>query len=122
MNTHTELIDRYFDAWNETDGARRRELIAATWAADADYRDPLMAGAGRDGIDAMIRAVQERFAHHTFRRSTDVDGFGNRLRFSWELVTPAGEAIVKGSDFGVLDAQGRLQALTGFLDQVPAGA
>ncbi len=31
MNAHTDLIDRYFDAWNETDGARRREWIAATW-------------------------------------------------------------------------------------------
>ena len=44
MNAHTDLIDRYFDAWNETDGERRRKLIAATWATDADYRDPLMAG------------------------------------------------------------------------------
>ncbi|CAH2910865.1 MAG: hypothetical protein CPSOU_1866 [uncultured Paraburkholderia sp.] len=98
MNAHTDLIDRYFDAWNETDGARRRELIASTWASDADYRDPLMAGSGHDGIDAMIRAVQERFAGHTFRRSTEVDGFGT------------------------VDAHGRLQTVTGFLDQVPAGA
>jgi hypothetical protein len=122
MNAHTDLIDRYFDAWNETDGARRRELIAATWTADADYRDPLLAGEGHDGIDAMIRAVHERFPQHTFRRTTEVDGFANRLRFSWELITPAGDALVKGSDFGVLDAQGRLQAVTGFLDQVPDGA
>ena len=62
---------------------RRRELIAATWSADADYRDPLLAGAGHDGIDAMIRAVHERFPHHTFHRTTEVDGFANRLRFSW---------------------------------------
>ena len=122
MNTYTDLIDRYFDVWNETDVARRRELIATTWTADADYRDPLLAGAGHDGIDAMIRAVQERFPHHTFRRTTEVDGFADRLRFSWELVTPAGDVIVKGSDFGVVDARGRLQAITGFLDQVPAGA
>lgn len=122
MNAHTDLIDRYFDAWNETDAARRRELIAATWAGDADYRDPLMAGTGHDGIDAMIRAVQERFAHHTFRRTTQVDAFANRLRFSWELNTPAGVALVKGSDFGVVDADGRLQTVTGFLDQVPDGA
>ncbi|MGP8437203.1 nuclear transport factor 2 family protein [Paraburkholderia fungorum] len=120
MNAHTDLLDRYFDAWNETDAVRRRELIAATWAADADYRDPLLAGAGHDGIDAMIRAVHERFPHHTFRRTTEVDGFANRLRFSWALTTPAGEAIVKGSDFGLLDTHGRLQAVTGFLDQVPA--
>ncbi|MGF6571402.1 hypothetical protein ABH945_003523 [Paraburkholderia sp. GAS333] len=122
MNTHTDLIDRYFDAWNETDHARRRELIAATWTADADYRDPLLAGTGHDGIDAMIRAVHERFPQHLFRRTTQVDGFANRLRFSWELTTPAGDAIVKGSDFGVVDAHGRLQAVTGFLDQVPDGA
>jgi hypothetical protein len=122
MNAHTDLIDRYFDAWNETDGARRRELIAATWTADADYRDPLLAGEGHDGIDAMIRTVHERFPQHTFRRTTEVDGFANRVRFSWELITPAGDALVKGSDFGVLGAQGRLQAVTGFLDQVPDGA
>src|SRR5579871_6395641 len=61
MNAHTDLIDRYFDSWNETDGVRRRELIEATWSADADYRDPLLAGTGHAGIDAMIRAVHERF-------------------------------------------------------------
>ncbi|WGS52544.1 nuclear transport factor 2 family protein [Paraburkholderia sp. D15] len=122
MNANTDLIDRYFDAWNETDGARRRELIAATWSADADYRDPLLAGTGHDGIDAMIRAVHERFPYHTFRRTSDVDGFANRLRFTWELTTPAGEAIVKGSDFGEVDPHGRLRAVTGFLDYVPPGA
>jgi hypothetical protein len=122
MNTHTDLIDRYFDAWNETDGTRRRELIAATWTVDADYRDPLLAGAGHDGIDAMIRAVHERFPQHRFRRTSEIDSFADRLRFSWELTTPAGDAIVKGSDFGVVDAQGHLRAVTGFLDEVPKGA
>ncbi|HZZ11071.1 MAG TPA: nuclear transport factor 2 family protein [Paraburkholderia sp.] len=122
MNTHTDLIDRYFDVWNETDAPRRRELIAATWAVNADYRDPLLAGAGHEGIDAMIRAVHERFVRHTFRRTTPVDAFADRLRFSWELATPAGEVIVKGSDFAVVDTSGRLQTVTGFLDQVPDGA
>jgi hypothetical protein len=122
MNAHTDLIDRYFDAWNETDPARRRELIAATWTADADYLDPLLAGAGHDGIDAMIRAVHERFPHHMFLRTTKVDGYANRLRFSWQLTTPAGEAIVKGSDFGVVDHDGRLRTVTGFLDLMPGAA
>ncbi len=26
MNAHTDLIDRYFEAWNETDAGRRRSL------------------------------------------------------------------------------------------------
>ncbi|HEY4350474.1 MAG TPA: nuclear transport factor 2 family protein, partial [Paraburkholderia sp.] len=39
--------------------------------------------------------------------------------FSWELSTPEGVSIIKGSDFGQLDANGRLQAVTGFLDETP---
>ena len=122
MNAHTDLIDRYFAAWNETDTASRRDLIAATWSIDAAYLDPLLSGDGHDGIDAMIRAVHERFPRHTFRRTTDVDGFANRLRFSWELASPDGAPIVKGSDFGVVDTSGRLQAVTGFLDAMPGAA
>lgn len=122
MNAHTDLIDRYFDAWNESDTGRRRELIVATWSTSAAYLDPLLSGDGHDGIDAMIRAVHERFPHHTFRRTTEVDGFANRLRFSWELTTPDGTPIVKGSDFGVVDTTGRLQAVTGFLDATPGAA
>jgi hypothetical protein len=122
MNAHTDLIDRYFAAWNETDAVNRRELIAATWSTDAAYLDPLLAGNGHDGIDAMIRAVHERFPRHTFRRTTDVDGFADRLRFSWELTTPDGTPIVKGSDFGVVDPAGRLQAVMGFLDATPGAA
>ena len=52
MNAHTDLIDRYFAAWNETDTASRRKLIATTWSTDAAYLDPLLSGDGHDGIDA----------------------------------------------------------------------
>ena len=70
----------------------------------------------------MIHAVHERFAHHTFRRTTEVDGFADRLRFSWELLTPSGVSIVKGSDFGIVEPGGRLQSVTGFLDEAPGAA
>jgi hypothetical protein len=122
MSAHTDLIDRYFDTWNQTDAAKRRDLIAATWTVDGVYLDPLLSGDGHEGIDAMIRAVQERFPGHVFRRTTQVDGFANRVRFSWMLTTPDGNPIVKGSDFGIVDAGGRLQAVTGFLDVPPGGA
>lgn len=85
-----------------------------------------MAGNGHAGIDAgidaMIAAVQERFPAYRFRRTTDVDGFGQHLRFSWALVSPDGAAIVKGSDFGTVDASGRLKSVTGFIDAMPAAA
>ncbi|KVH51220.1 nuclear transport factor 2 family protein [Burkholderia diffusa] len=122
QSAHADLVDRYFDAWNESDAARRRALIDATYASDAAYRDPLMAGDGHAGIDTMIAAVQARFPAYRFRRTTGVDGFGQHLRFSWALVSPEGAAIVKGSDFGIVDASGRLKSVTGFIDEMPAAA
>lgn len=113
----TDLIDRYIAMWNETDAARRRDLIAQTWAEGASYVDPAVQGDGRDGIDAMVKAVQERFPGHCFRRTSDVDAHHDRVRFTWTLAPAHGPAIVSGTDFAVIAAD-RLQAVTGFFDHV----
>jgi hypothetical protein len=119
MSTITDLVDRYLASWNETDAPRRRQLIAAAWADNASYIDPLMQSEGHDGIDAMIAAVQARFPAHRFSRLGTVDAHNDRIRFAWELTPEGGEAIAAGTDFAVL-ADGRLQSVTGFLDRVPS--
>jgi hypothetical protein len=121
MTDLTSVIDRYFAIWNETDAARRRALIAQTWTDDARYVDPLLSGAGPDGIDAMVQSVQQQFPEHQFRRAGEIDTHNDRVRFAWVLVPDAGAApLVAGVDFGVVAPDGRLQTVTGFLDQVPA--
>jgi len=115
------LVDRYVAIWNETDPARRRDLIAETWTEDASYLDPLMGGEGRDGIDAMVAEVQARFPGHRFRRTGPVDAYHDRARFGWELGPAAGPALAGGLDVGVLDGD-RLRSITGFLDFAPAAA
>ena len=120
QNDVTTVVERYFAAWNETDAERRCALIAQTWADDASYLDPLMQGQGHAGIDAMIAAVQDRFVGHQFHQIGTVDAHHDRLRFAWELAPEGGPAIVAGTDFGIIAADGRLQTITGFLDQVPA--
>jgi hypothetical protein len=120
QNDFAGVVERYFAAWNEADAERRRALIAQTWADDASYLDPLMQGQGHAGIDAMIAAVQERFAGHQFHQIGAVDAHHDRLRFAWELAPEGGVAIVAGTDFGLVSADGRLQTIIGFLDQVPA--
>ncbi|EYS89247.1 polyketide cyclase [Cupriavidus sp. SK-4] len=115
------LADRYLAAWNETDAARRRELIALAWTESASYVDPLMRGDGHGGIDAMIAAVQAKFPGFRFTRVSPVDAHGEHLRFTWEL-GPAGEpALVVGTDFATISADGRLARMTGFIDRAPAG-
>ena len=114
-----DLAERYIAAWNETNADRRRDLIAKTWTETATYVDPLMKGEGRQGIDAMVAAVQQKFPGHRFTLTGEVDGFGDHLRFSWALAADGQSALVKGTDFGrVVD--GRLQSITGFIDQMPA--
>lgn len=121
MTDLTDLADRYIAIWNETDAAARRGLIANTWTEGALYVDPLMRGEGRDGIDAMVAAVQQRFPGHRFRRTGPVDAHNDRVRFGWALAPEGGPDLVAGVDFGVV-AGGRLAAITGFLDQVPQAA
>jgi hypothetical protein len=114
-----EVVDRYIATWNETDPARRRELIGRTWTEDGEYLDPLMAGEGQEGIDAMIEAVQARFPGYRFRRTSEIDAHHDRVRFSWELGPDGDAALAGGLDFGVI-ASGRLRSITGFLDFAPS--
>ena len=42
------------------------------------------------------------------------------LRFSWTLGAPDAGPIARGTDFGLVAADGRLKSVTGFLDQPKA--
>jgi hypothetical protein len=122
MALDTERVDRYLAVWNETDAARRRALIAATWTEDAHYIDPVMQGDGHDGIEALVQGVHQRFPGYRFRQVGQVDGHNGYLRFAWEL-GPVGEpAPIAGSDVARLSEDGRFAWVIGFLDRVPAGA
>ncbi len=120
MTDVANLIDGYIEMWNESDPARRRELVERTWSEDGTYVDPLMSGEGRDGIDAMIAGVQQQFPGHRFELAQGPDTHNDRVRFSWHLVADGGAAVATGVDFGTLAEDGRLRSVTGFLEQ-PAG-
>jgi hypothetical protein len=111
------LVNRYIEAWNEADGARRRELVAATWTDDGTYLDPLMTGAGHDSIATMIGLAQEKFPGHRFELSFGPDAHNDVVRFAWALYGPEGDAAVAaGVDFGTVAEDGRLRSVTGFLE------
>ena len=118
MTDIERVIEGYIAVWNETDPGVRRELIARTWTEDGSYIDPLMSGAGHDGIDAMIGGVQTQFPGFRFRRTGELDAHNDRVRFSWELGPADGPALAGDVDFGVV-SDGRLQSITGFIDFLP---
>ncbi|BCJ60835.1 nuclear transport factor 2 family protein [Micromonospora endophytica] len=121
MSTHTDLVDRYLAVWNEPDAERRATAVAALFTTDASYTDPLAAIRGHEEIVATVTGVRDAFPEHEFRRHGDVDGHHDVVRFGWALVpAEGGEAVVIGFDVAVHDSDGRIRAVHGFLDKVPA--
>lgn len=121
MSDSAKIARIYISAWNETDPKRRKELVAESLTETASYVDPLMQGEGHAEIETMIGAVQERFPGFRFALQGPVDGYGDRIRFSWVLGPESEADIIKGTDFAVLE-EGRMKAVTGFLDKVPTAA
>ena len=111
-----DLVARYLQTWNETDPAARRKAIDELWARDGVYNDPMATAEGRDQIDATIAAVQGQFAGLAFTLASPVDSRDDVARFTWNL----GDELVVGFDVLVLDAEGRIANVYGFLDKVPA--
>jgi hypothetical protein len=118
-----QIVERYIASWNALDPARRRELIDGLWAADGRYTDPLADVRGRDQIDATIAAVQQQFPGLVFKLGGAVDANHHQARFSWHLGPASGaedEPLVIGFDVLVLDGDGLISNVHGFLDKVPA--
>jgi len=117
MTTTDTIVDGYFATWNETDAAKRRDVIAATWTDDASYVDPMFTASGHDGLDALASGAQQQFPGHTFRLTTPIEAHHDRARWGWDLVGPSGEPVVVGVDFAVLAGDGRIREITGFFEQ-----
>ncbi|MFG2965479.1 MULTISPECIES: nuclear transport factor 2 family protein [unclassified Streptomyces] len=120
---HQTAAARYFEAWNATDPEALGKAVAAAWAPEGSYTDPLADVAGHAQIAAVIAAAHARFPGFVFRPLGAVDGHHDTARFGWELVNEAeGSAPVAGFDVVTLDEEGRIRRVLGFLDRVPAGA
>jgi len=110
------IANQYLAIWNERDAAARRALVAQAFSLDASYIDPMMRGAGHDGIDAMIAGAQSQFPGFRFELEGTPDGHHDVVRFSWSLSQPGGTPVAFGTDVARVSADGRLASVTGFLD------
>jgi len=115
-----EIVQRYIASWNETDPERRRKLLDELWADQASYIDPLAEAHGRDAIGEVIAAAQAQFPGFVFTLNGPVDAHHRQARFTWGLGPADADPVIVGFDVAVATEEGRLQAVLGFLDQVPA--
>ncbi len=120
MSDFDAVIDRYLAVWNETDPAARRAGIAALFAGDVRYVDPIAAVQGHDGLDGLIGAVQQQFPGLVFSPGGPVDAHHDQARFTWHLGRAGEEPLVVGFDVAQRDASGRIDLVLGFIDRAPA--
>jgi hypothetical protein len=117
------VIDSYIDVWNETDATARRAKIDQLWASDGEYIDPLASVSGRDGFDQVVQGAQDQFKGLAFVRGDTFDTHHNVVRFTWDLVPgPDADPIAVGFDVAVLNDEGKIRSVSGFIDKMPAGA
>lgn len=121
MSDVNETVVRYISAWNERDPARRRALVAATWAEDGTYVDAHRSGAGHAAIDAMLAAAQAQFPGYRVSLVSGIEAHNGFARFSYAAGgTAEAPLYIAGTDFASLAPDGRLRAVVGFVDAAPA--
>ena len=63
-----------------------------------------------------MAAVQEQFPGYRFVLASGPETHHDRVRFTWQLVGEGGDAVATGMDVAVVADDGRLRAVTGFLE------
>jgi hypothetical protein len=114
------FIARYVEMWHEPDAGRRRAIVTELWAADGENCSRRFAIRGLDAIVARVTRAHEEWVAEkgfVFRPAGNTDGFGNVVKFVWEMVPRRGGAReALGLDIFVLRADGRIGALYQFAE------
>ncbi|WP_056352617.1 nuclear transport factor 2 family protein [Burkholderia sp. Leaf177] len=116
MTEHEMLVDRYIDAWNETNMSRRETLAEQVLLANGRYVDPMMNSTGPQGFADMIGEFQSAMPGLSFERVGKIDATGKTVRFSWRLIDATGRQFASGTDIGDFCVDGRFASITGFID------
>jgi len=123
MSNVNEVVVRYLAAWNEREPGKRSELVAKTWSEDGTYVDAARDGKGHDSLDAMIATAQGHFPGYRLNLASGIEVHHDYLRFSWAAGGTADAPLfIKGTDFVILDSDGRIKSVVGFTDAAPARA
>lgn len=112
------VADRYVRFWNVGAAA---ELTEQTFTQDVEYCTPIGILSGPEALLDFRRQFGEHNTHYEFRLRSAAEGHHDRTRIQWEIATSAADPFAQGSDILTIDADGRVTAVTAFLDQAPEG-
>jgi hypothetical protein len=115
MNDSEELIVKYFNSLNETDGAVRRRLIEEVWAENGEFASPIERSAVTRQLTLKCRDFKKQFPGTKVRRSSKIDVLDDKyVRFNFEAAQADGAAFIEGVDFGII-TDGSFNSSSAFL-------
>jgi hypothetical protein len=137
LRNPNELADRYVAMWNEPSPEARRATVRELWAEDGVHilQPPeeaaklaarpgigltaVFQARGHEELTARVESAYTEFVGSgqlTFRRRGEVARVHDAVRLSWEAVLASGEVGGWGTDFLILDANGRIRADYQFIE------
>jgi hypothetical protein len=120
MNVNQWVIN-YIGCWNERDAAKRRALVAKTWADAGAYMDAHRNAMGQEAVDTMLAKAQEAYPGYRLRVISKIEAHNHYVRFSWGAGgTDQAPLYLGGTDFVILGEDGRALSVVGFVDASPA--
>jgi uncharacterized protein YndB with AHSA1/START domain len=117
---HADLAarcDAWFEAWNQTDTARREERIAACTVEAIEFRDAFGCVAGRAELGAHIAASQQHMPGLRIERAGAPRQVQGDALVDWRVSRPDGVEVARGTNTLELAPDGRLARVTGFWAQ-----
>jgi hypothetical protein len=107
-------IDAYFDAWNEPQADKRRQILAQVMTDNSTYVDPNTDLDSRDGLVEYIDQVLNKSPGRRVVRTSELDVHHLVCRFNWRLVKADGTQGAESVDLVEFAPDGRIHRVTGF--------
>lgn len=115
-----DVIDRYFEAWNEADSERRRALLERSITPDAELVDPTGRWRGIEGLSERIGNYLSSAPGTRVVPSSGVDAHHGVVRYSWSVVDGDGRELIEGIDVAERADDGRLIRISMFHGPLPS--
>jgi hypothetical protein len=108
MNTQ-QIVDTYGASWNETDVAKRSQLLEQAWGNDGVYTDPQSHAEGRDALVELIGGFQAQYAGAKIVATSAVDA-PREVSLHRPCRPPTAPTAMEGIDFAAAP-DGRIQRI-----------
>jgi len=108
------VVDRWFAAWGEPDATARERTLAAIAAAEIRFGDRFSCLDGITDINAHLTAAQRFMPGIRLERRGEIRQCQWHVLADWVAVASDGQERGRGTNLFVLDADGRITAVTGF--------